>query len=515
MNAVDYLMNHDNRAAAGDPVLLTLTSEHSYGELRRASDAVANFLIASGLQKGDRILLLSENSFFWMACYLGTLRAGFVSVPLSPGTSPEDLKFICESCNIRLAFIQGKLNRDQWHAFSNDCRIVLDGSFKPPEECKLESIPFADVLASQSSNNEWRAIDEKHDLAAIMFTSGSTSKPRGVMVSHGNIIANTCSIVEYMELTSQDRIMVVLPFFYCFGTSLLHTHLRAGGSLVIDPRFMFPDKVLRRMQETNCTGFAGVPSHYQMLLRKSSFKKMRFPSLRYVQQAGGKLSDLLIRELRDAIPATKVFVMYGQTEATARLSYLPPALLDRKLGSIGKGISGTRLRVVDENGNDVLPGQPGEIVADGNNVALGYWGSGDEDKETFRDGALYTGDLATVDEDGFIFIVDRSKDILKCGGKRSPCKEVEDALLEFDDLVEAAVIGVPDELLGEAVKAFVVPKVDRDGLIERLQAFCTRRLPPHLMPKEIVVLDELPKNSGGKILKPALRALRNPDFVCQ
>jgi acyl-CoA synthetase (AMP-forming)/AMP-acid ligase II len=325
------------------------------------------------------------------------------------------------------------------------------------------------------------------------------------MVSHRNIISNTSSIVEYLELKSQDRIMVVLPFFYCFGTSLLHTHLRVGGSLVTDPRFMYPDKVLVRMQETRCTGFAGVPSHYQILLRKSSLKKMQFPALRHVQQAGGKLAGSLIRELREALPDTKVFVMYGQTEATARLSYLPPDLLDEKLGSIGKGIPGTRLRVVKENDSPVVPREIGEIVAEGSNVALGYWDAEDEDTVPFRNGCLYTGDLATVDDDGFIFIVDRSKDILKCGGKRSPCREVEDALLEFDDLVEAAVIGVPDDLLGEAVKAFVVPKRKDGGLIERLQAFCVKRLPSHLIPKEIVVLDELPKGSGGKILKPALR----------
>lgn len=513
MNAVDYLMRRQP-AAEGDLALLTLSAEHSYGELRKASDAVANFLVASGRQKGDRILLLSDNSLFWIACYLGTLRAGLVSVPLAPTTSAEDLKFVVESCGIRLAFVQGKLSSDQWSALPTKCMIAVEGPAEQ-EGLRPRSIRFNEVLASQPTGNDWPEIDEKRDLAAIMFTSGSTSKPRGVMTSHGNIIANTSSIVQYMELTAPDRIMVVLPFFYCFGTSLLHTHLRVGASLVVDPRFMFPDKVLVRMQETDCTGFAGVPSHYQILLRKSSFKRMQFPSLRYLQQAGGKLSDSLIRELRDALPVAKVFVMYGQTEATARLSYLPPALLETKLGSIGKGLLGTRLTVVNDDGVAVLPGEVGEIVAEGDNVALGYWGAGDEDNKTFRNGALYTGDLATVDEDGFIFIVDRSKDILKCGGKRSPCMEVEDALLEFDELVEAAVIGVPDDLLGEAVKAFVVPKKNGVGLIERLQAFCSRRLPPHLLPKEIVVLESLPKNSGGKILKPALRAMKSADFVCQ
>jgi long-chain acyl-CoA synthetase len=495
----------DNHAEAGDVGLLTASGEHSYGELRQAATAVADFLIQSGAGKGERILLLSDNSFFWVASYLGTLRAGCVSVPLSPGVSSEDLNLIIGSCAIRMGFIHGEVSRGQLVIFPSEFKIVLERAVKLPDEFGPKCVSFKDVLALPSDRVSYPDIEEEKDLAAIMFTSGSTSKPRGVLVSHRNVIANTTSIVEYMELTAQDRIMVVLPFCYCFGTSLLHTHLRVGGSLVIDRRFMFPDKVLVRMQETRCTGFAGVPSHYQILLRKSSIKNMQFPTLCYVQQAGGKLANALIRELREALPATKIFVMYGQTEATARLSYLPPSLLDKKLGSIGKGIPGTRLRVVDEKGTPVLPGQTGEIVAEGSNITLGYWDAEADDSLSFRNGCLYTGDLATVDEDGFIFIVDRSKDILKCGGKRSPCREVEDALLEFDDLVEAAVIGVPDDLLGEAVKAFVVSRKKDGGLIERLHAFCLRRLPAHLIPKEIVVLDELPKGSGGKILKPALR----------
>ncbi len=503
MNVVDYLMA--NPAAAGDLALLTLKGEHSYGELREAVDAVAGYLIRSGAQKGDKVLLLSENSLFWVAGYLGTLRAGCVSVPLTANVSGEDLNFVIGSCSIRFGLIYDKINHEQLDVIPSEFKIVLEAGVKLPDGFEPECLTFSEVLASSFAPASYPSVDEEKDLAAIMFTSGSTSKPRGVMVSHRNIIANTTSIVEYMELTARDRIMVVLPFYYCFGTSLLHTHLRVGGALVIDPRFMFPDKVLLRMQETRCTGFAGVPSHYQLLLRKSSFKKMQFPSLRYVQQAGGKLPDALIRELQAALPATDIFVMYGQTEATARLSYLPASLVDKKLGSIGKGIPGTRLRVLDEDGVPVRPGQVGEIVAEGSNIAMGYWDAECDDTGSFRKGLLYTGDLATVDDDGFIFIVDRSKDILKCGGTRSSCRAVEDTLLEFDGLVEAAVIGVPDDLQGEAVRAFVVPRANDGGLIERLQAFCIQRLPAHLVPKQIVVLDQLPKGSGGKILKPALR----------
>jgi acyl-CoA synthetase (AMP-forming)/AMP-acid ligase II len=199
--------------------------------------------------------------------------------------------------------------------------------------------------------------------------------------------------------------------------------------------------------------------------------------------------------------------MYGQTEATARLSYVPPELLEKKMGSIGKGIPGVKLRVLNESGDEVRPGEVGEIVAEGENIARGYWRAPQESATSFRDGRLYTGDLATVDDDGFIYIVDRAKDFLKCGGTRVSCRQLEERILEFEGLVEAAVIGVPDEVLGEAVKVFVVPRNARStGLEESLLRFCKACLPPQLVPREVVVLQGLPKNSGGKVLKQNLRA---------
>jgi long-chain acyl-CoA synthetase len=226
------------------------------------------------------------------------------------------------------------------------------------------------------------------------------------MISHRNIIANTDSILRYMELTKDDRVMAVLPFHYCYGLSLLHTHLKAAGSVVIETSFMFPEVVLDRMEETGCTGFAGVPSTYQILLGNSSLKKRPFPALRYVQQAGGKLPDALIQELMTALPGKQLFVMYGQTEATARLSYLPPNMLGEKPGSIGKGMPGVTLDVLDEKGEVVKVGETGEIVARGENIGLGYWMNDGNAEGTFRDGILYTGDLARVDEDGYIYECD-------------------------------------------------------------------------------------------------------------
>jgi acyl-CoA synthetase (AMP-forming)/AMP-acid ligase II len=235
---------------------------------------------------------------------------------------------------------------------------------------------------------------------------------------------------------------------------------------------------------------------------------MSFPALRYVQQAGGHLAPVFVRELQVALPGTRIFLMYGQTEATARLSYLPPDMVSLKAGSIGKAVPGVRLRVITPEGTDARPDEIGEIVAEGDNISLGYWRDPAETDATFREGRLRTGDLATIDEDGFLYLVDRARDFIKCGGERVSCQAVEEQLLEFDDLLEAAVIGVPDEVLGEAIKLFVVPRESGiPDLESRLRRFCKEQLPPRLNPKIIVVLNSLPKSSAGKVLKTTLRKL--------
>jgi len=479
--------------------LRMLDRDHTYGELQSASATVSNYLLSKGLRKGDRVLLVGDNSLFWVAAYLGTMQAGAVCVPLPMTIAAQDLDYILSTTEAQVAFVQSRF------AIANKDRLQ---AVQLITEREVAALPNA-VLFGQLERVSVEILPEieTSDLAALMFTSGSTGKPRGVMVSHGNIIANTESIVEYLGLTENDRIMTVLPFHYCFGTSLLHTHLRVGASLVVEPRFMYPEKVLERMLESRCTGFAGVPSHFQILLGKSSLRKKQFPDLRYVQQAGGHLAPTFVRELRQALPTTRIFVMYGQTEATARLSYVPPEDLDRKIGSIGKAIPGVTLQLLDESGLPVQPGTIGEIVAEGANVTNGYWHEPEESARCFRNGRLYTGDLGTVDDEGFIYVVDRAKDFLKCGGKRVSCRQLEEKLLEFHELLEAAVVGVKDEILGEAVKAFVVPRDSHaDGLEARVRLFCKEHLPFQLMPKEVVVMQSLPKNSSGKVLKQNLKA---------
>ena len=502
-NVAEYLL--DGKAESRE-ALSTLDQTHTYGDVCSASADIANYLLQEGSLKGDRALLVSDNGFFWVAAYLGILRAGLVCVPLPPSISPQDLAQIVATTEVRFAFLQSVVARKHKNRFAQ-IKIVTDKAFTSPDVI-CSPVSLQQLQESVRSVSSPFAAVKATDLAALMFTSGSTGKPHGVMVSHGNIIANTDSVIEYLKLTASDRIMTVLPFHYCFGTSLLHTHLRVGGSLVLDQRFMYPEAVLQRMADTECTGFAGVPSHFQILLRSSSLRKKSLPHLRCVQQAGGQLAPVFIRELRQALPDAEIFIMYGQTEATARLSYLPPDLLDKRLGSVGKGMPGIKLRVVDESGQVVRPGEVGEIVAEGENVALGYWREPAATSLRFRNGLLHTGDLATVDEDGFIYIVDRAEDFLKCGGRRTSCRQVENQLQEFECLLEAAVLGIPDEIRGEAVKAFLVTRMpDCPSFADCFRAFCRNHLQPPLIPKEFVVTRSLPKNNAGKVLKHKLRGM--------
>jgi acyl-CoA synthetase (AMP-forming)/AMP-acid ligase II len=301
--------------------------------------------------------------------------------------------------------------------------------------------------------------------------------------------------------------MVILPFFYCYGTSLLHTHLRCGARLALSNSFTFPETTLDMMERERCTGFAGVPSSFQLLLRISTFKTRALPHLRLVQQAGGKLHGVLIAELVAAKPNAKIYVMYGQTEATARLSYLPPEELSRKLGSIGRGIPGVELRVLSEDGTPVKPGEVGEIVASGRNISPGYLDSPEASAEKFRNGRLHTGDLATVDDDGFIFVVDRKDDFIKSWGYRISSQEIESCVLGIPEIVSAAAVGVQDIEAGEAIKVFITIKPGSVVTEEAVLEHCRKHLAKYMVPRTVSIIKALPLNSNGKVVKSELRKM--------
>ncbi len=455
----------------------TLTYPEFVKKLENLSSVIYN---RYGTRK--KFLLMADNTPFFIISYLSIIYSGNIAVLVETRISKKDLTGIIDSSSLTAAFVQKKYSNN----FEGSDVALID-----------------ETIIDENSDNLFLnppPVMQEDDLAVIIFTSGSTGTKKGVMLTHKNLIANTCSIIDYLNLDETDRICVVLPFFYCYGASLLHTHLRVGGSVVLNQK-PFLGSINKDIDTYACTGFAGVPSTYQILMNKTLFLQQKFPSLRYFTQAGGQLPNRYITLLADTFPQKKVFVMYGATEATARLSYLPADLVMCKMGSIGKGIPGVTLAVLDENGLPVQPGKTGEIAARGDNIMKGYYQDPEGTAAVIKNGWLYTGDLATIDDEGFIYVVGRSKNIIKSGGYRISPNEIENEILSCEKFKGCVVYGIPDEIMGEAVVAVIqVPNtVDPSDLKSEVLTHCNKRLPSYKVPKKIFFIDEFPLNSSNKL----------------
>ncbi len=483
MNAIDYFF--ENTCQLDKPFLIG-KEEISYRDLYKSYNHLAKW-INEMVGTDKYIILLSVNNLFFVKMYLAIIKSGNICIPLDPGIEKENYSYIHDLTNPRLIFLTREvekrleLNSDQaWY----------------PDTLPSSAEKYTDEIPGSEFDRE--------RCAEIIFTSGSTGKPKGVMISHKNLIANTSSIVDYLQLTQDDRMLVVLPFYYCYGLSLLHTHLRVGGSIVFNNSFIFLGAVLKSLSDYKCTGFAGVPSHFQILLRKSdSFKQTRFPDLKYVTQAGGKLAPVFIDEFMEAHPEVRFIVMYGQTEATARLSWLPPEEYEKRKGSMGKGIPGVELRVVNEKGELIRPGETGEVIARGDNIMMGYFADEEGTKNAIRNGWLYTGDLGTVDEDGYIYLTARSKEIIKVRGKRISPKEIEAVILALPEVIDCTIEGVEDDIEGEMLKATVtVRKENAESLTrEKLIQHCSQHLALFKVPQVYEFKDNLTISATGKKIK--------------
>ncbi|WP_206673527.1 class I adenylate-forming enzyme family protein [Pseudactinotalea terrae] len=472
-----------------DIAVIDRTGHHSYAELRDQVALLSHDIGEWGLEPGSRIGLLSRNSLFWAAAYLAILGSGHVAVPFATGLTPQDVASKAAFVGCDSFLVDRALTRRFEPALAH-ARQVRDDA----------------VQVSPQDARPWRpaAVDPDAD-AVLVFTSGTTSAPRAVRVTHRNIQANTDSIISYLDLRRDDRMLVVLPFSYCFGASLLHTHLRVGASVSLSDSLAYPETVIEAIDRDACTGFAGVPSSYQLLLRASSFASRALPSLRHLQQAGGRLPQPQIDQIVAAQPHARLFVMYGQTEATARLSYLPPELLRERQGSIGKGVPGVTLGVLDADGVEVDAGVVGQIVASGASIAKGYWDDPQGTSEKFVAGTLRTGDLGRVDEDGFIYVVDRQDDFIKSWGFRISSHEIEDAVLELSGVAAAAVVGRPDDEAGEAIVAYYTVKDGEVVTAVDVLTHCRSTLARHQVPHEAHEVAELPTNQNGKVVKSTLR----------
>lgn len=470
-----------------------ILGEHSltYAELLQLSKRIAAVLQHHGLQAGDRVALVVENCPEYAAMYYGVLMAGGVVMALNTAAKENDLDNWISHADASFAFAKpGFLN---FETIKPEQYVLLRC-----HDCGYQQIATIDEILEFDGQFQSFPTNEK-ELASIIYTSGTTGAPKGIMLSHSNLTANMESIRQYLPINSEDRVLNVLPFFYSYGNTVLHTNLGCGATIVLENSMMFPVKVADSMQKHKATGFYGVGSMYALLLSRAKLHEHDLSSMRYLTLAGGPMAPAHIEKIMQIIPSAEFYMMYGQTEATARLAYIPADLIKQKLGSAGKAIPGVKLEIRDKNGDSVPVGEEGEIYAAGENIMMGYWDNPEMTKEVIKNGWLRTGDIAKMDGDGYLYMTGRRTDMIKTGANRISPKEIEEKLAELEGVEESAAVGIPDEVMGQVIKVFIVKKEGSEITRQNIMKHCKDKMAQYKIPKQIEFIEKLPKTPSGKL----------------
>ena len=518
---MDFLIHHMLRASAlrapEKEALVHGPERLTYQEVWEQTSELACGLRTAGLQQGDRVGIFLAPSTQLALSIFGISQAGGVFVPINALLFPDQVVHIVNDCGMK-ALITSASKLSGLHSVLGDMptlQFLVVIPDDPLPEVSTVTYRF-DELCRLPVPADWSDRGIEKDLAALIYTSGSTGRPKGVMLSHAQVMAGSSIVSTYLEITSADRILAVLPFSFDAGLNQLMTAFQHGGTLVM-MSFVFAREIVEMLLKERITGMGGVPTLWSLLAQpSSSLHKHQLPHLRYITNTGGAMPQSVLATLRRALPSTKIYLMYGLTEAF-RSTYLPPAELDRRPTSMGKAIPNTEILVIDERGGLCQPGEVGELVHRGPTVSIGYWGQPELTAQVLRDHPLlpsqqdktekvcYSGDLVKMDEEGFLYFVGRRDTMIKSSGYRISPTEVEEVLFQSGKLREAAVIGIPDEVLGQAIKAFVAPKDGAPLDAESLIVFCGQKLPRHMVPRSVEILDTLPKTTSGKVDYPALR----------
>jgi long-chain acyl-CoA synthetase len=476
----------------------------TYAQLDSMANRLAQALVANGVGRGDRVLLFLPNSVELVVSIFATLKADAVFVPVNSSTKVDKLRFMAQDCRAAALVTgarQGKTAVSLQKSAASLHTVVIVG--EAPEGC----LSFTAVQEQYAGERPCsRAIDQ--DLACLIYTSGSTGEPKGVMSAHNNVVFAASSIISYLQNRPDDIVLNVLPLSFDYGLYQLLMVFKFGGTLVLERSFTYPAQVLKRIAAEKVTGFPLVPTIAAILLQLD-LSHYDLSSLRYLTNTAAALSPTHITALQAKFPQATLFSMYGLTE-TKRTLYLPPEQLAIRPGSVGIPIPGTEAWVEDETGQRLGPGEIGELVIRGSHVMRGYWERPEASAARFRPGAIpgerlcYSGDLFRIDSEGYFYFVGRKDDIIKSRGEKVAPKEIENVLVSLGGVVETAVIGIPDPILGEAIKAFVV-KSDQALSEQDVLRYCREHLEDFMVPQHIEFRDTLPKSSNGKIAKKELQ----------
>lgn len=509
---VQDFLEHSAQRLPGKLCLVCDGQRLTYGQVDAMANRLALALRAHGVQRGDRVAIFLPNSVEAVVSIFAVLKAGGVFAVVNHTTKEPKLAYILANCQA-----SALITADRHQAMAGRLAaeipslhtVVLTGAPPLPAFAEMGHVlSYQQILQDPAvpADRPARAGIDR-DLACLIYTSGSTGDPKGVMSDHSNVVFAAGSIVEYVGNVEQDVVIGLLPLSFDYGLYQLLMTFKFGGTLVLERGFTYPAATLKRIEQERVTGLPGVPTIFAVLVQMD-LSPYDLSSLRYLTNTAAALPPSHILALRDKFPQATLFSMYGLTE-TKRTLYLPPEQLDRRPDSVGIAIPGTEVWLEDEAGNRLGRGSTGELVIRGRHVMRGYWNAPEATAQRYRPGPLpgemlcYSGDLFRMDDEGFLYFVARKDDIIKSRGEKVAPKEVENVLYSLPGVVEAAVVGVPDPILGQAIKAFVV--LNGVELSEaQVLAHCRANLEDYMLPKAVEFRPELPKTSSGKIKKTDL-----------
>lgn len=464
--------------------------QSSFATLSGDARALASKIVASGVRPGDRVGILLDKTYEAVVAFYSVWVAGAVVVPINEGLRSAQVKHILDDSGAKLII-------------STPRKLTgLD------ESAYAGVTVLAPTLGEAPDQGGDAAFSGGDEPAIILYTSGSTGLPKGILVSHNNLIAGSRIVSRYLEIAEDEKILSVLPFSFDYGLNQLLTVVYCTATLYLQ-RSLFPADICRSLEQYQITAMAGVPTLWiQLMQGHSPFGRLQFPHLRYITNSGGAFPVELVERYRQHLPHVRIYLMYGLSEAF-RSSYLPPSQVDIRPNSMGRAMPETELLVLDENDKECAPGQPGQLVHVGPTVSLGYWNRPDATAKVFRRDprkppeeatmAVFSGDLVRKDKEGYLYFVGRSDQQLKSYGFRISPEEVEQALYRSDMLAEVIVRGVPDDVAGTAIEAHVIPRSPQTFQTPELLSYCEKEMPRYMIPKVVVVHETLPRTSSGKV----------------
>jgi acyl-CoA ligase (AMP-forming) (exosortase A-associated) len=511
-----YLLHHllDGKESSSHLAVIHGEQSIAYADLIRASNRCSRILREVGLRRGDRAAVFLPKSIEECWAVFAVSQADGVLVPLNPLLRPQQIRHILEDCGARVLITNRTL-------FS-DVEDALTGLAEEIHVIFVEDFDGRHVEVDQ----QWHirpnaAIGE--DLAAILYTSGSTGLPKGVMLSHRNLLAGCRIVRTYLGITPEERILSILPFSFDYGLNQLLTSVEQGATIVL-LSFRFGDEIVQALDRYAITGLAGVPTVWAILARATpSLPHTPLPRLRYITNSGGAVPTQTVERLRHLLPSTQIYLMYGLTEAF-RSTYLPPEEIDRRPASIGKAIPETEVFVVTADGRRAGPGEPGTLVHRGPTVSRGYWNRPEDTARVLRQNPFapaekggeivcYSGDLVYTDEDGFLYFIGRNDAMIKSSGYRISPTEVEEALMATGAFRQVAVIGLPDAITGQRVHAAGIASNPETFSAQYVLEEVSGRLAPYMIPRSIELVDQLPTSPNGKVDYKTLVRERSGDVA--